>query len=185
MKIHIETQRLLIREIRDEDENGLFELDADPEVHRYLGNNPITTREQAREIIQFLHQQYQENGIGRWAVIEKISGNFIGWTGLKLITEKTNDHINYYDMGYRLIRKYWGKGYATETAKAILKYGFDSLQLNEMYAIANIKNDASNTILKKVGLQALQTFNYKGEEHNWYKITKEEWATIKKQESSV
>jgi ribosomal-protein-alanine N-acetyltransferase len=181
MKIHMETQRLLIREIRDEDEQGMLELDADPEVHKYLGNNPITTIEQARAVIKFIHQQYRENGIGRWAVIEKETADFIGWTGLKLITEKTNGHVNYYDMGYRLIRKYWGKGYATETAKASLKYGFDTLQLNEIYAIANIKNEASNHILEKIGLQLLQKFDYKGEAHHWYKITNEKWTVIKNQ----
>jgi ribosomal-protein-alanine N-acetyltransferase len=84
MKIHIETQRLLIREIRDEDVNGIFELDTDPEVHKYLGNKPITSMEQAATLIKFIQQQYRENGIGRWAVIEKETNNFIGWTGLKL-----------------------------------------------------------------------------------------------------
>lgn len=178
MEIYIETERLLIRDIRDEDEKGIFELDSDPEVHKYLGKKPITTMEQARAVIEFLHWQYKENGIGRWAVIEKETNQFIGWTGLKLITEKTNNHIHYYDMGYRLIRKYWGKGYATETAKATLKYGFDTLRLNEIYAITNIKNGASNAILKKVGLQLIETFDYHGDENNWYKITKEEWAIL-------
>jgi RimJ/RimL family protein N-acetyltransferase len=176
MKIHIETQRLLIREIRDEDVNGIFELDTDPEVHKYLGNKPITSMEQAATLIKFIQQQYRENGIGRWAVIEKETNNFIGWTGLKLITEKTNDHINYYDLGYRFIRKYWGKGYATETANATLKYAFDTLRLTAVYAMAEVKNEASNTILKKVGLQWIETFDYEREVHNWYKITKEEWA---------
>jgi ribosomal-protein-alanine N-acetyltransferase len=180
MKIHIETKRLLIREVCEEDENGMFELDSDPEVHKYLGNKPITTMEEARAIIQFLRRQYHENGIGRWAVIEKGSNNFIGWTGLKLITEEINNHCNYYDMGYRFIQKYWGRGYATETARATLNYGFNTLKVNEIFAIANIKNEASNNILKKVGLQLIQTFDYKSEEHNWYKITKQEWKTLQK-----
>jgi ribosomal-protein-alanine N-acetyltransferase len=176
MKINIETQRLHIREIRDEDEKGIFELDTDPEVHKYLGNKPITSMEQAAAVIKFIQQQYRVNGIGRWAVIEKETNHFIGWTGLKLITEKINDHINYHDLGYRFIRKYWGKGYATETANATLKYAFGTLQLTTVYAMADVKNDASNKILKKVGLQCIKTFDYEGEANNWYKITKEEWS---------
>jgi ribosomal-protein-alanine N-acetyltransferase len=176
MKIYIETQRLLIREIRDEDEKGIFELDTDPEVHKYLGNKPITSMEQAAAVIKFIQRQYKENGIGRWAVIEKKNNNFIGWTGLKLITETINNQINYYDLGYRFIRKYWGKGYATETANATLKYAFDTLQLNTVFAMADIKNEASNNILKKAGLKHLETFDYDGEGHNWFRITKKEWT---------
>lgn len=185
MKIHIETQRLLIREIRDEDVNGIFELDTDPEVHKYLGNKPIISMEQAAAVIKFIQQQYTENGIGRWAVVEKKSNQFIGWTGLKLITEKINDHINYYDLGYRFIRKYWGNGYATETAIATLSYAFDTLRLPAVYAMADVKNEASNTVLKKAGLQFIETFDYEGEAHNWFKIIKEEWATKQKQGSAV
>jgi ribosomal-protein-alanine N-acetyltransferase len=180
VKIHIETQRLLIREICDEDVKGIFELDTDPEVHKYLGNKPITSMEQAAAVIKFIQRQYRENGIGRWAVIEKETNNFIGWTGLKLITETINNQINYYDLGYRFIRKYWGKGYATETANATLKYAFDTLQLNIIFAMADVKNAASNTILKKVGLQLLGIFDYDEVEYNWYKITKEEWTTTQK-----
>ncbi len=179
MKIHIETERLLIREMREEDEQGMFELGVDPEVNKYVGNKPITTMEEAQGLIKFIQLQYKENGIGRFTVIEKKTGDFIGWTGLKLITEETNKHIRYYDMGYRLIRKYWGKGYATETAVATLFHGFDTMNLSEIFAIANVENLASNAILKKVGLKFIETFNYHGDENNFYRISKEEWMNIK------
>lgn len=185
MKIHIETERLLIREIRDEDVEGIFELDTDPEVHKYLGNKPITSIDEAAAVIKFIQQQYRNNGIGRWAVIEKETGNFIGWTGLKVITEKVNNHVNYYDMGYRLIRKYWGRGYATETANATLQHGFVTLALDEIYAVAHIKNEASNNILKKVGLQLIEIIDYNSEPHNWYAITKEKWEAIQRQKSTL
>lgn len=108
MRTNIETKRLFIREIEIGDEQGLFEMDSDTEVHRYLGNKPVKTIEEIRQVIHYIQQQYKENGVGRLAVIEKSTGNFIGWTGLKLITDVINKHVNYYDLGYRFIRKFGG-----------------------------------------------------------------------------
>ena len=122
MKIFAETERLILREILPTDVEGMYQLDADPDVHKYLGNKPVTSREQTLEVINFIRQQYIDNGIGRWAIINKKSNEFLGWTGLKLVTDETNHHKNYYDLGYRLIKKYWGKGIATESACASLDY---------------------------------------------------------------
>lgn len=175
MKVYIETPRLIIREIQKEDTNGLFELDTDPEVHRYLGNKPITTMEEAQSVIEFIQLQYRDNGIGRWAVIEKASGCFIGWTGLKWVTTPINNHVNYYDLGYRFIRKYWGKGYAQETMAPSLAYGFNRLHATEIYAIADIRNAASNAILRKSGFMLAETFYFDEELHNWYQLSRNEW----------
>ena len=166
----IETQRLIIRELLPTDIEGMFELDADPEVHRYLGKCPINTKNEALENIQLIRAQYITNGIGRWAIVEKETGNFMGWTGLKLISELTNSHINYYDLGYRLIKKYWGQGFATETAIATIDYAFNKLNINEIYAIADCENEGSDKILKKAGLKLIESFNHNGVEHNWYEI---------------
>lgn len=169
--IFIETERLLLREILPTDVDGLFELDSDPDVHRYLGNNPITTKEQAIGVIDFIRQQYVDHGIGRWAVIDKKTNDFMGWAGLKLVTEQTNDHINYLDLGYRLIKKYWGQGIATEAAHASLHYAFNNLYANEVFAMAGCDNAGSNNVLVKVGLQFIETFVHQGIKHNWYIIT--------------
>lgn len=170
MKPIIETERLLIRELLPSDVDGIYALDSDPEVHKYLGNRPIKDKTQALELIQFIRQQYQENGIGRWAMVERETNQFIGWTGFKLMTELTNNHMNYYDLGYRLQRKYWGQGFAEESAIASLKYGFEILKLKEIVAMAHVDNIASNKILKKIGFQYLDTFEYDGALHNWYKM---------------
>ena len=170
MKIFAETERLILREILPTDVDGFFELDSDPEVHRYLGNKPISRKEQAAEVIHFIRQQYIEHGIGRWAIIDKKSDDFIGWTGLKFVTELINNHKNYYDLGYRLVKKYWGKGIATETALASLNYAFHELNLPRVFAIADCENIASNTVLKKAGLKFIESFDYDGTKHNWYKI---------------
>jgi len=106
MKILAETERLILRDILPTDVEGMYQLDAAPEVHKYLGNKPVASREQTVEVINFIRQQYIDNGIGRWAIINKKSNEFLGWTGLKLVTDETNRHKNYYDLGYRLVKKY-------------------------------------------------------------------------------
>lgn len=175
MKIFAETERLILREILPSDIDGMFLLDSDPEVHKYLGNTPVTQRTQSLEVIEFVRKQYIENGIGRWAVIEKETSTFIGWSGLKLVTENVNNHINYYDLGYRFIRNYWGKGYATESAIAALNYGFKELKLNEIYACAQVENIASNKILEKLGFQKRNTFSYFNSLDNWYELKKDNY----------
>ncbi|MDR3678958.1 MAG: GNAT family N-acetyltransferase [Flavipsychrobacter sp.] len=168
-KIFMETERLLLRELVPEDAGGMFELDSDAEVHRYIGKNPVKNIERSREVIDIIREQYITNGIGRWAVIEKETGLFIGWSGLKLTTSLTNGHINYYDLGYRFIKKHWGKGYATETAVASVDYGFNHMGLTEIYGMADIGNIASQNVLQKAGLQYVKTFEFDGAIHKWYK----------------
>jgi ribosomal-protein-alanine N-acetyltransferase len=168
MEIFIETERLIIREIIPEDIDGMFELESDPQVHQYLGNQPIKTREESPGRIDFIRQQYIDHGIGRWAMIEKETNSFIGWTGFKFINETVNGHINYYDLGYRMIPKYWGKGYATEAAIACLDYGTNQLKLNPIYGIADDGNSGSKNVLVKAGFTPAETFMHHGILHRWF-----------------
>lgn len=170
MNIFAETERLILREILPSDKEAMFELDTDPEVHLYLGSHPAGKMEDIEENIAFIRQQYIDNGIGRWALIEKSTGNFIGWGGLKLMKQLTNHHIDYYDLGYRLIKRYWGKGFATEAARAALAYGFDQLNQDKIYAIADIRNAASRHTLEKCGLRFIEQFDFQGEVHGWFEI---------------
>lgn len=178
MQTFIETNRFLLREIIEEDAQDLFELDNNPAVHKYLGNNPLTKLEEVQKMIQHIRQQYQENGIGRWAIIDKKTKDFIGWSGLKYEYTQLNNLGNYYDLGYRLKQQYWGKGIATETAKASLAYGFEQLKLTEIYAAAHVDNIASNTILKKLGMDCLETFDYDGNLCNWYWINNSSYTIV-------
>ncbi len=179
MNIKIETERLILREFLYTDEDGLFELDSNPNVHTYLGKNPVQNKEQVRKNIESLHKQYIDNGIGRWAVIDKFTGEFIGWSGLKLIKEPMNNHIDFYEIGYRFIEKYWGKGIATETTFASLNYAFEIIQTEIVYAICDIENKGSKNVLQKSGLTLIETFDYEGVEHNWFRITRNEWLKTK------
>ena len=176
MEIVLETERLLLRKFLPTDDIAMFELDSNAAVHKYLGNNPIQTLEQARKVIALILQQYIDNGIGRWAVIEKSSDSFIGWSGLKFIREYENNHINFYDVGYRLIPKYWGKGYATESAKAAIEYGFTKMNLSEIIGTVNKENKASRRALEKCGLKFVEPFMWRNIPCDWLKITKEDWT---------
>ena len=75
MKFYLETGRLILREIQENDVDGLFELDSNKQVHQYLGNNPIKTKKEALENIHFIKEQYKKRGIGRFAAIEKSTGD--------------------------------------------------------------------------------------------------------------
>jgi len=180
MKIVTETERFFLRELLPEDADALFELDADPEVHRYLGNNPVTEKKQVEKAISFIRKQYKDNGIGRWAIVDKKTGEFIGWGGLKFVTEPTHNHCNYYDLGYRLLRKHWGKGIGTEVAEASLHYAFGVLNTEAVYAMADCRNKASDNILKKVGMRFIETFTLDAIPHNWYCMDKAEFNRHKK-----
>ncbi len=171
MKVFVETERLILREIIIEDVPDFFELDSDPEVHRYLGNKPVTTIEQSEKAVNGILNQYRENGVGRWAIVDKNTNEFLGWSGLKY-EQVLRKEFNYYDLGYRLKKKHWGKGIATEAAIASLDYGFKNMALEEICAAADVDNGASNAILKKLGMAFTETFVFEGTECNWYVLRK-------------
>jgi len=172
MKIYAETERLILRELLPSDVDGMFELDSDPEVHKYLGNKPVQDKQQIVAVIDFIRKQYVDYGIGRWAIMDKKTDEFMGWAGLKYVTEETNGQRNFYDLGYRLIRRHWGKGIATEAAQASLEYGFNDMKLEKLHGIADCQNIGSNKILTKIGFNLVDTFNFDDIPCNWYTIVK-------------
>lgn len=158
MTVFAETNRFILRSLEAQDLEGMWALDSDPEVHLYLGNKPVTSKDKIKEVIDYVQMQYDTYGIGRWAVIHKPTGEFMGWSGLKMNFERTiNAHHNFYDIGYRLRPKFWCQGFATETAKIALDYAFYTLQADTVYGIAMLDNKASRSVLSKIGL------TYKGD----------------------
>jgi ribosomal-protein-alanine N-acetyltransferase len=178
MKFYLETERLILRDVLESDLEGMFELDSNPIVHKYLGNNPIKTKEQAVKYINFIREQYEEHGIGRFTAIEKSSGDFIGWSGIKLNTgekEALNGKQDFYDIGYRFIPRYWGKGYASESSFATLDFGFKELNIETMCGAADVNNIGSNKVLKKIGLNFIEEFMYNDDKITWYELNKEDY----------
>jgi len=173
VKIHLQTERYNVRDIEDYDLEDMFDLDSNPNVHKYIGNQPISKPEEAEEIIKNIKRQYENFGVGRWAIADKVTDEFIGWTGFKREEKLRPDRV-YLDLGYRLREKFWGQGIAAETAKACLKYGFDTLNYKEVFACADINHLASNKILLKIGFQYVEDFEFEGKKLHWYAIKPEE-----------
>jgi len=165
--ILLESPRLLFREIVPGDEEAFFAMDSDPQVHRYLGNRPIQSREDMQAVIQMIRRQYSDFGIARWAALRKEDGIFIGWAGFKFHTETRNGHRDFYDLGYRLARRFWGMGYATEAAMALVDYGFNVMQQEKLYACTHLENLASQRVLEKAGFRKKGTFEEEDERIYW------------------
>lgn len=170
MRDPIETERLFLRELLESDAEKMFEMDSNPNVHVFLGNKPLKHVDETRENIRLIQQQYQDFGTGRWAVILKETGEFIGWSGIKFITDEINNHQNFYEIGYRFNEKHWGKGYATESGKAFIDHAFKTMKVEAVYAYADEGNENSRRVLEKLGLQYINSFEYEGETEVWYAI---------------
>lgn len=170
MKKPIETERLLLREFILEDAEGMFELDSNPNVHIYVGKKPVSHIEESIEYINKIQQQYIEFGTGRWAVVLKETGKFIGWSGIKFITDEINNHKDFYEIGYRFIEEHWGKGYATEAGKAFVDYAFNDMKVEKLYAYADEGNKNSRKILEKLGFHYVNSFVYEEEDELWFEM---------------
>ena len=162
----------MLRKLTEEDVDNIFLLDSNPDVMKYVGVSPITKKEESSKMINNILNQYEKNGTGRLAVIEKESNQFIGWSGIKLLTEEVNGFKNVYELGYRFLPEFWGKGYATESAIASLDLGFNQLNTDKIYAYADVGNESSNRILTKLGFENKGTFLDKGDICNWYELEK-------------
>jgi RimJ/RimL family protein N-acetyltransferase len=146
MSVILKTERLELREFLPQDAEQMYQLNLDPEVIRYTGDPPFASIVEAADFLS-AYDDYSRNGFGRWAVIRKQDGAFIGWSGLK----RHDDGM--VDIGFRFFQHEWGKGYATESAKAVLDCGFNELKLEEIIGRAAKANTASIRVLEKLGMR--------------------------------
>ena len=146
----IETPRLILREFALKDAQRMWELNADPEVIKFTGNEPFESVEAAKEFLRN-YTHYCKWGYGRWAVVDKRRDLFIGWCGLK----RNEEH--WIDIGFRFFRDEWDKGFATEAAMACLNYGFVDLRMDEIVGRSSIENKASIRVLEKIGMEFWKT----------------------------
>jgi [ribosomal protein S5]-alanine N-acetyltransferase len=148
----IETNRFTLRQMIVQDAAFLFALDSDPEVIRYTGDKSHESVEAAAEFIEHYYPSLPV-GTGRWAIIDRVNGEWLGWCGVKAEGE-----AGCFDIGYRLMRVHWGRGVATETAKACVHYAFTHLHAQQVIGRVMHENVASKNVLEKIG------FKYSGEE---------------------
>jgi shikimate kinase/RimJ/RimL family protein N-acetyltransferase len=181
--VYLETDRLLLRRFMESDVDNLVELDGDPRVMRYLNGGKPTPREKIRnKILPGILRDYDRvAGYGTWAAVEKATGRFLGWFELRAPEGGRGAEA---ELGYRLRVSAWGKGYATEGARALIDKGFTELGLRRIYAETMAVNTASRRVLRKAGLRLVRTFypNWKdpidGAEHGEveYELLRADWS---------
>jgi ribosomal-protein-alanine N-acetyltransferase len=164
MKNVIETERLYLREFDISDSASFFELNLNPNVIKYTGNSAFKDVEEAKKFLEN-YSDYQTNGFGRWAVIYKSTQEFLGWCGLKY--DKKLDET---DIGFRFFEHFWNQGFATESAKACITYGFEKLNLKTIIGRAMKENIASIKVLEKIGLQYEKDFDFDGQDGVVYSV---------------
>lgn len=145
MGFQLHTPRLFLREMTPDDASNVYLLNLDEEVIRYTGDVPFEDVESARNFL-LQYKDFEIHGIGRWTV-EDLQGTFLGWCGLK---KNDNGEV---DLGYRLMKKYWGNGFATEAANACVEYGLKQLHLNYVIGKVVKANTASVNVLEKIGFK--------------------------------
>jgi RimJ/RimL family protein N-acetyltransferase len=180
MHIFLETPRLTLRRFTEADEDHLVELDGDPEVMRYLTGGEPTPRETIRaEVLPaFLRLYDGRDGLGFWAAAEKSTGDFLGWFHFR--PRKGDGEI---ELGYRLRRSAWGRGYATEGSLALIDKGFTELGLRRVVAETMAVNLGSRRVMEKCGMTLVRIRHQEwphpieGVEHGEaeYAITRDAW----------
>ncbi|MFC4117315.1 GNAT family N-acetyltransferase [Nonomuraea zeae] len=162
MSIFLETNRLTLRRFTDADEDNLVELDSDPEVMRFLSGGKPTPREEIRgRVLPVLFGYYERfEGFGFWAAEEKATGRFLGWFHFR--PGKNAPRDGEIEIGYRLRRSAWGKGYATEGSRALIRKGFTELGVERVVAETMTVNLGSRRVMEKVGLRLIRTFHRDG-----------------------
>ena len=165
----IETDRLLLRMIRADDLDNLASLLSDPEVVKYVGDGQPTDREEAARALESILKHWQTHGFGRWAVVEKSSGEFIGFGGLRSLFGTP-------EVVYHLAKAYWRKGYASEMARAALRFGFEERGFDRIVAITKPQNAASIHVMEKLGLRFEKHARYYEIDVVQYAISGEEFT---------
>ncbi len=155
--IYLETERLVLRDWREEDSVVFSRMNRDPKVMEYF-LKPLTDTE-SRDFYERIRREIDTFGWGLFAAEVKISGKFIGYIGLHHTNFET-DFCPCIEIGWRLCENSWGRGYATEGARACLDYAFRQLQLPEIYSFTSLPNRRSERVMQKIGLQKIGEFDH-------------------------
>ena len=141
----LETERLRLRPFRDSDFDDYAALCADPEVARHLGRGTFS-REQAWRHLAFLVGHWRLRGHGMWAVAERGTGTFVGMIGFA-----DPEGWPGFELAWTLVRRFWGRGYATEGARAALAHAFTALGKDRVISLIHPENRASIRVAERLG----------------------------------
>lgn len=180
MDIFLETERLVLRRFTEDDIDLLTELDSDPEVMRLLTGRPSTRARIATKVLPSILRDYaRPPGLGTFAAHARPELEFLGWIELRPDDEPPGSA----ELGYRLRRAAWGRGYATEGALALVRHAFSTTPTTVIHAETMAVNSASRRVMEKVGLRFAETFHLDwahplpGAEHGdvRYTLDRAEW----------
>ena len=172
------SDRLGFREWSKNDLEEFLKLNSDEEVMEHFPK--ILSKEEVEEFIEKLKNHFEKNGYTYYAIEILDEKEFIGMIGIAFQEYQTK-FTPAIDIGWRLKKSAWGKGYATEGAKRCLKYAFDELGIDKIISVCTIKNQKSENVMKKIGMKKIGEFNHpelaeypEYEKHFCYEIIKKE-----------
>ncbi len=177
----ITTNRLILRPWIPEDIEPFAKLNADPLVREYFSS--ILNRKESDHVAKFISDEIEKNGYGFWAVSAPQISDFIGFIGIRPVDFESH-FTPAVEIGWRLAREFWGNGYATEGATAALKYGFQTLNLDEIVAFTAVANARSRNVMEKIGMHRSPEDDFdhpqlavddKLRRHVLYRIQRKEW----------
>jgi RimJ/RimL family protein N-acetyltransferase len=167
----IETERLILRPPVQADLETVYLMVSDPEIRRFFPEGPDIKREIVMASLPRRMGFWKDNGFGQFGVFEKAGNKMAGYCGLKFLDDTAEVEVY-----YGFFRDSWGKGYATESATAVLRFGFQETPLERIVAVTHTENYASQKVLKKIGLKhEKQAFSY-DMEVNYFSIERENYS---------
>ncbi len=162
--LYLETERITIRQWSLEDAAALWNIMSDGRVHLYTGDTPWTMERTNRYIQFMLEKNFRTLEAFHGACVLKSNQTIIGFTGLNPYLPKQPE------IEWQLGVPYWGKGYATETGKAVIAAAFASTDIKAIYGMVNPQNKASMRVMEKIGMTCLGLQVFRGEQDMFYKM---------------
>lgn len=178
--IEFETPRLRLRQWRESDRKPFAAMNADPVVMEFFP--ALQSRAASDSSIDTWQEQLAERGWSNWAAEILSTGDFIGFVGLS-VPQRLFSFSPCVEVGWRLARAHWGRGFATEAALAALRVGFEQVGLKEIVSFTSVSNVRSRAVMKRIGMRdTREDFEHPGvpeghslRAHCLYRITQEEW----------
>lgn len=162
--IYLETERFVIREWNPDDAEALWKIMSDSRVHTYTGDKPWTLERTNKYIKYLLDKNFRTLELFHGACVLKENKTIIGLTGLNPYMPKQPE------LEWQFGVPFWGKGYATEVGKAVIKAAFASTDIELIYGMVNPQNKASMKVMEKIGMTCLGLQEFRGEQDMFYKV---------------
>ncbi len=175
----LETQRLRLRPLNENDGDNIYELSKNPKVMRYLRNGQPLNRTEAEGDLQRRlreNDRLAEKKLGYWAIEWKPMHNFVGWLSIKYL-----DQTEEIEIGYRILEKFWGQGVTTEASRRALQYAFEELKLERIVAVALPENKASWRVMEKLGMRYEKNDHFYDNDCVYYSLQQRDWQAMKAQ----